>query len=120
MAGLACQFFASLSQIATKFIYESQPDITPMQMVALRSIVAVIMIAIMLNSRLKYIMWDSVQSELVKSLAFKVVQNNIGVSVYMGAVKFVPLTTIVMSDNCTPFIILVLAFFILGERTSLL
>ena len=38
----------------------------------------------------------------------------------MAAVKYVPLTTLAMAENCTPFLVLVLAFFTLKEQTSFL
>ena len=74
----------------------------------------------MLNAKLKYVMYDSVRKDLAKSLVIKVVQNNVSVSLFMAAVKYVPLTTIAMAENCTPFLVLILAFFTLNERTSFL
>ena len=65
-------------------------------------------------------MWDSVNSDLITSLCLKAVQNNIGVTIFMTLVKFVPLTTVSMVENCSPFLVIVLAFFILQERTSML
>ena len=38
----------------------------------------------------------------------------------MAALKYVPLTTIAMAENCTPFIVLILAYFTLSERTTFL
>ena len=71
----------------------------------------------MVNKRLKYVMYDNVEKGLVKSLCTKVIQNNIGVSSALIALKYLSLTTVSMVFNCTPFLVLVAAYFVLGERT---
>ena len=38
----------------------------------------------------------------------------------MVLIKYVPLTIMAMADNCAPFIVMVLAFFILRETTTML
>ena len=86
-------------------------------MAALRSVISCLIIVFMLNKRLKYVMYDNVEKGLVKSLCTKVIQNNIGVSSALIALKYLSLTTVSMVFNCTPFLVLVAAYFVLGERT---
>ena len=87
-------------------------------MAALRSVISCLIIVFMLNKRLKYVMYDNVEKGLVKSLCTKVIQNNIGVSSALIALKYLSLTTISMVFNCTPFLVLVAAYFVLGEQTK--
>ena len=87
-------------------------------MAALRSVISCLIIVFMLNKRLKYVMYDNVEKGLVKSLCTKVIQNNIGVSSALIALKYLSLTTVSMVFNCTPFLVLVAAYFVLGERTK--
>ena len=88
-------------------------------MAALRSVLSCLIILFMLNKRLKYVMYDNVEKGLVKSLCTKVIQNNIGVSSALIALKYLSLTTVSMVFNCTPFLVIVAAYFVLGERTRL-
>lgn len=62
-AGVASNFFASLSQIAVRYLYINHANITPMQMAAFRSIGMVAVILAMVNVRLKHVMWDIVQDD---------------------------------------------------------
>ena len=87
-------------------------------MAALRSVISCLIIVFMLNKRLKYVMYDNVEKGLVKSLCTKVIQNTIGVSSALIALKYLSLTTVSMVFNCTPFLVLVAAYFVLGERTK--
>ena len=88
-------------------------------MAALRSVLSCLIIVVMLNKRIKYVMYDNIERGLVKSLATKVVQNNIGVSSALIALKYLSLTTVSMVFNCTPFLVLVGAYIVLGERTRI-
>ena len=64
-------------------------------------------------------MYDNIERGLVKSLITKVVQNNIGVSSALIALKYLSLTTVSMVFNCTPFLVIVGAYIVLGEHTKI-
>ena len=52
----------------------------PMQMAAIRSVISSLILLVVLNKRLKFVMWDNIDKTLAKSLSVKVIQNCVGVS----------------------------------------
>ena len=119
IAGIVVQFTGASYAIATKAMYSRHEDMHPMQMAAIRSVLSCLIIVVMLNKRIKYVMYDNVERHLVKSLCIKVAQNNIGVSSALIALKYLSLTTVSMVFNCTPFLVIVGAYLVLGESTRL-
>ena len=108
----------SLSWMTAKIIYKKHENMQPMQMMVIRSFFNTLILIIVLNFRLKFVIYDSGQSDLRLSLGSKILQYNLLEIFSMILLKHVPLTIIAMANNCSPFLVMVLALLILKEKAS--
>lgn len=75
-ATLISQLFVSMSRMGVKFLYLSQPEMSPTQLLLYRAIVAFAFNIVWLNVRIKHEMWTSVRRDLAGQLALKVFHGN--------------------------------------------
>ena len=120
LAGIIAQSAGASYAISTKALFDRHDNMHPMQMAAIRSIISCLILLVVLNKRIKYVMWDNISKDVSKSLAVKVIQNCVGVSSVLVAQKYLSLTTVCMIFNCAPFLVIISAYFVLNEKTNIL
>jgi hypothetical protein len=72
---------------ATKAIFTLNPTIAVFQVMALKALICFSVIAVSQNTKLKYIMVDSVDQTCIPSLVFKSLQGSFGVFFTYTAIK---------------------------------
>jgi len=72
-----------------------------------------------LNKDIKYVMWDSINRDNVGGLVFRTVQGNISIFIQFMCVKYFALTTVGVTQNVSPLITVILAYFILSEKLAM-
>ena len=66
-------FKLTLILYITKGLYQLNPGIEVLQVVAIKSAISVIFLVLILNVKLKHVMYDSIDPEAKGALAFKTV-----------------------------------------------
>ena len=110
-------FFSASHIVATKVIYTNHPDLKPMELVALRQTGACLVILLWLNTTLKQVAWQNLTRDIMPTMSIKSLQFCATVTVNMINVKNFPLTTVAMSNNCAPFLTMIMAFICLPSDT---
>ena len=64
-------FVKALSYVVTKLLYDREPNLQPFPMLLMRSVFGILLMAGMINVRLKRDTWDSVTRDKVGSLLVK-------------------------------------------------
>ena len=64
-------FIKALSYVVTKILYDREPNLQPFPMLFMRSVFGILIMAGMMNAKLKRDTWDSVTRDKVGSLLFK-------------------------------------------------
>lgn len=63
----------------TKALYEINPDIKVLQVTTLKALISVVFLALILNVKLKEVMYDSIDPDSKWALAFKSVQTTVSI-----------------------------------------
>ena len=108
-----------LNFLCGKLLFNNHGDMDSQQLMVYRSTASIALLVIWHNRNLPEIMYYSVQSDCVKPLVTRVVTGNFAIYVNFMSLKYFPLTLVAMVVNCAPFVQLLLAGPILGERISL-
>ena len=108
-------FFASIFVLA-KFIFIRQPDLSPLELVTYRSMIASVMMIVKLNVNIKNVMYDSVTRDLCCPLALRTFQGILTWGINFMAIKYFQLTIVAIFENFVPLIAVILAYSILGEQ----
>ena len=106
----------SLCFLCASYLYRRNPDLTPFQMLVMRSAFALAFQVIWVNKELKSAVWDGVDRKSVPPLIFRSIQGTATNIINYSVTKFLPLTLIAIVNNMGPLVTVVLAFFILKER----
>jgi drug/metabolite transporter (DMT)-like permease len=104
--------------ICGKLLYSSHPNLSPTQLLCYRAILSCGMLIIMVNRKLKFVMVDSIDKEQVKPVILRTCQSVLSISINFISVKFFTLTTVAMVINMAPFVTVLVARIVLGERIS--
>ena len=72
--------------------------------------------AIKVNRRAKYVMWDSIQRDQWYPLMARTIQGNFTNMINFTSIKFFTLTLVAVVNNFAPLLTVLLAFFVLGEK----
>lgn len=102
--------------LCAKYLYERNPDLSPFQMLILRSGFALAFQAIIVNKDLKHAVWDDIDRKSAGPLIFRSIQGTMTNIINYSVTKYLPLTMIAIVNNMGPLVTLVLAFFLLKER----
>ena len=54
-------FCFALNFIFGKLVYTSQPELLPLQLLTYRGIISTLIMALILNRRIKHVVWDSIE-----------------------------------------------------------
>ena len=106
----------SLCFLCASYMYRRNPDLTPFQMLFMRSVFALVFQMIGVNKELKPAVWDSVNKGNVNPLIFRTIQGTATNIINYSTAKFLPLTIIAIVNNMAPMLTVVLAYLILKER----
>ena len=69
-----CVFLISLSFLSSKYVYLNHPTLQPPVLLFLRGLISTLYQVILVNKRLKAVMWDDVPSHMVPSLVKRALQ----------------------------------------------
>ena len=94
----------------------TDPKLSPFQMLVMRSIFALVFQAIYVNVELKKAVWDSVDRSSAGSLTFRSIQGSLTNIINYNNAAYLPMTIIAIVNNMSPLIAVVLAYFILKEK----
>ena len=72
----------------------------------------------MVNWRARQVLWDSIPAGCGKQLLFRISQQNASIFITFYCIRQFELTAVAMTNNCATFVILILGYFMLGERSS--
>ena len=73
LAGIVAQSTGATYAISTKALYDRHDNMHPMRMAAIRSVISGLILLVVLNKRLKFVMWDNIDKPLAKSRSVKVI-----------------------------------------------
>ena len=108
-----------MSRTCAKFLYEAQPSLTTIQFVYLRACTAFIVNVIMINRRLKYVLWDSIGAGDRGNLIIKVAIGTVSTFLSFSAIKYFALTYVTAVRQISPFFALVLSCLCLSEPPTM-
>ena len=70
-------FIKALSYVVTKILYDREPNLQPFPMLLMRSVFGLLLMAGMMNVKLKRDTWDSVTRDKFGSLLFKTLASSL-------------------------------------------
>ena len=121
-AGVLWYIFYTLKMTSllyvTKGLYALNPDIAVLQVTSMKAVASVAILALVLNRRLKEVMYDKIDPESVWALAFKSVQSTVSVFIQYNAMKYFSVSMTGIVTSLTPLIACILAALMLKERLS--
>ena len=100
-------------------LYRRNPELTPFQMLTMRSVFALSTQLMVVNVNLKSAVWDGISRDSVGPLIFRTIQGSCTNIINYSVTKYVPLTMISIVNNMSPLITVVFAFLILKEKIKL-
>ena len=103
----------------TKALYELNPDIQVLHVTSLKAVISMLILMIVLNRKLKHIMYDTIDPESKWALAFKSVQTTLSIFITYNAMKYFSVSTTAVVCSLTPLIACILAAILLKERLTL-
>lgn len=84
----------------------------------LRCLVQVVFLALLINKRAKYILWDCIPRDLMTSLLIRVILGNANFYVVMMALKNLPVVVVTVVGNTAPLFTVVFGALMLGEKIT--
>ena len=105
----------ALSYVVCKVLYDREPNLQPFSMLFIRSVFGIVLMAMIINVRLKRDTWDRVTRDKVGSLVLKTLTNSTTNIIQYTVTKYIPLTIISIVINMAPLFVFTFAFFILRE-----
>lgn len=104
--------------LTARLLYDRNPEMSPYQMIAMRSLFAIIFQAMYVNKELKAAVWDGVNRHNSGALVARTVLGVAINSINYGLARYLPLSYLAIAVNMGPFVTLVLAYFMLHERIT--
>ncbi len=101
-----------------KIIFERHPQTTPTLLLFLRSATSVVLLALILNIKLKEYLYDNFDSKLKWKLAIRVILGVFVIVCIYTSVKSLPLVLVGVVTNLSPLFTAVLSFIILKKALS--
>lgn len=101
-----------------KMLYELNPDMQVLHITSAKAFASCLILALGLNSNLKYICYDSIDMDSIGALAFKTFQSSICIFISYNSVKYFSVSTTGTSSAMAPLVTVVLAWLFLGEKIS--
>ena len=98
-----------------KVLYDREPNLQPFPMLFMRSVFGILLMAAIINTKLKRETWDSVTRDKVGLLVLKTLASSTTNIIQYSITKYIPLTIISIVINLAPIFVFLLAFFILKE-----
>lgn len=85
-------------------------------MLMLRGMIATCVSLIIINSRLKEIVWDQMTGNMPIIMGMRVTQAVITWTLNYGAVKYLSLIYVGLSTNSSPLVVMIMSYYFFGER----
>jgi len=98
-----------------KMTFERNPNMSVWQMTLARSVVSALIMVIYLNIKLKRALVN-VEPTLVWALVFRTIQGSVTVMIQFTCLKYLPVFTVGIVNRLQPVVVVLIAFFVLGER----
>ena len=102
----------------TKGLYAINPDIEVLQVTSMKALISVAILILVLNRKLKHIMYDSVDPNAKFALAFKTSQSTASIFISYTAMKYFSVSTVGVVCSLTPLVACMLAAVILKEKLT--
>ena len=104
--------------LTARLLYDRNPELNPYQMIAMRSIFAIIFQGLYVNKELKAAVWDGVNRHNSGALVARTLLGVAINSINYGIARYLPLSYLAIAVNMGPFVTLILAYFMLHERIT--
>ena len=104
--------------LTARLLYDRNPEMNPYQMIAMRSLFALIFQALYVNKELKAAVWDGINRHNSGALIARTVLGVAINSINYALTRYLPLSYLAIAVNMGPFVTLILAYFILHERIT--
>ena len=104
------------SYIVAGYLYLLYPDLTPYQLVFLRSVFSLVYLVLMINKDVKRIFFTDMKKKYLGPLIFRTFQSTISSLINMVAVLHVDVVVVSLLNNTTPMFVCLLAMCFLKER----
>ena len=108
-------FVKALSFVVCKVLFDREPNLQPFPMLFIRSVFGIVLMAAIINTKLKRDTWDCVTRDKVGSLVLKTLASSSTNIVQYFVAKYLQLTIISIVINMAPVFVFILAFLILKE-----
>lgn len=90
----------------------------PVQLLFMRGVISTIFSVLYVNSKLKYVVWDSIPRHQFKNLAIRSGQACLLILIQFTIVKHLSLIYIGVAQNITPLVTVIMSYFMTGEQIS--
>lgn len=101
-----------------KTIYALNPDIQVFEVTSMKALVSFAILVVMLNVKLKHVMYDTIDPESKWALAYKSVQATVSILIQYNAMKYFSVSTTGVVCSLVPLIACILAAVILKENLT--
>ena len=102
--------------ILAKFTFIEYPEISPYQLVFIRSGIALVLLMIMINFKAKRIFYDEMKREYALPLVIKSFQQATSTIINTITVFHIDIIVVTLVNNTAPMVVCLLAVCFLGER----
>lgn len=109
----------SINLYAGKAMFDLNPTVGIMQLTFSRGFMATILLVAVLNTDLKATLVDGVDRSSVGSLVLRCLQGGLSVFISFMCIKYFNVSTVGIVCSLTPLIVVVMAYFMLGEQMKL-
>ena len=104
------------SYIVAGFLYQQYPDLTPYQLVFVRSAFSIIYLAMMIRTDVKKIFYTQMERKYMAPLVFRSIQSTVSSLINMVAVLHIDVVVVSLVNNMTPVCVCLLAMCFLKEK----
>ena len=108
----------SAGSVVSKALYKRNPDITAMQVLALRSAIGIVFLLIAFNRHLKSIMYDGVVRGTGKYVFAKTLQSSISTSIMLYSTQFFSVSLVSIVTSLAPILVILGACLFLKEKIT--
>ncbi|CDW77318.1 membrane protein [Stylonychia lemnae] len=105
-----------LQQFSGKILFTRIPELSPLQLIVIRTFFSMMFYAILINVNVKEVLYTSIPRENVKNLILRCVQGVVMFPLLMIAVKYLPLVFIALASNMAPLFTALLSYLIIREK----
>ena len=111
-------FLICCQQLLGKILFQRYPQMTPTQLLFLRSATSVLLLGTMFGNKLKEYLYDNIDKKLKWQLALRVTLGVLLLVSIYTSVKSLPLVLVGVVTNLSPLLTAVLSFFILKKALT--